>query len=106
MTTPTSHQPVPYQEITETYYAAEVAGNHTLEQAYDDDYVLICTCPRCGAALDVELFEPVYKAASAAAPQSSTGRHELPVSCVCEGEHAGRPEGRSGCGAYWPLELS
>ncbi|MGW0854716.1 hypothetical protein [Streptomyces sp. NPDC002690] len=106
MPTPTSHQPVPYQEITEPFYATEVAQNHTLEEAYGDDYVLICTCPRCGAALDVELFEPVYKAAAAGAPPNTTGGNALPVSCVCAGEHVGRPEGRSGCGAYWPLELS
>ncbi|MFJ6723776.1 hypothetical protein ACIQPQ_02560 [Streptomyces sp. NPDC091281] len=106
MTTPTSHQPVPYQEINEPYYAIEVAGSHTLEQAYGDDYVLICTCPRCGAALDVELFEPVYRAAAAGAQANATGGHEIPVSCVCVGEHADRPEGRTGCGAYWPMVLS
>ncbi|WP_329285590.1 hypothetical protein [Streptomyces sp. NBC_00691] len=108
MSTPLSHQPVPYQEITEPYYAVEVARTHSLDQAYGDDYVLICTCPRCGAALDIELFDPVYKAASTSAPPNPnpTGAREVPVSCVCRSEHDGRPEGRTGCGAYWPLELS
>ncbi|WP_327266097.1 hypothetical protein OG444_36195 [Streptomyces sp. NBC_01232] len=123
--TPQSHQPVPYEETTDLRYAREVVQNHELTHVKGDDYALTCVCPRCGAALEIELFEPGFRALTPAAqqpgaqpppapapvpaqgpapaPASST---VLPISCVCPGTHDGRPEDRTGCGAFWTLTLS
>ncbi|MGW6983448.1 hypothetical protein ACWGE1_29090 [Streptomyces sp. NPDC054932] len=116
--TPQSHRPLPYEETTDPLYTREVAQNHDLQHVRGDDYAVICTCPRCGAALDIELFEPGFRAmvravapagaqpAPAPAPAPVSTSTVVPMSCVCLGTHDGRPEGRSGCGAFWTLTLS
>ncbi|MFE5807806.1 hypothetical protein [Streptomyces sp. NPDC056491] len=153
--TPQSHQPVPYEETTDLRYAREVVQNHELTHVKGDDYALTCVCPRCGAALEIELFEPGFRALTRAAHQpgaqpppapapapvpaqvpapapvpaqvpapapvpaqvpvpapgpapapAAASSTVLPISCVCPGTHDGRPEDRTGCGAFWTLTLS
>ncbi|MER6318621.1 hypothetical protein ABT237_33355 [Streptomyces sp. NPDC001581] len=111
--TPRSHLPLPYEETTDPRYAQEVAQNHDLQHVKGDDYVFVCTCPRRGAALDIPLFDPEFRtsppgnAQAGAAGSQSASNPPVPMSCTCQGtNHDGRPEGRSGCGAFWALESS
>ncbi|MFE2943779.1 hypothetical protein ACFXKG_32710 [Streptomyces sp. NPDC059255] len=111
--TPPNHLPLDYETTTEPRYAQEVAQNHDLQHVKGDDYVIVYTCPRCGAAQEDPLFEPGFRAARAAnAPAgarpaaAASANVLLPMSCHCMGTHDARPEGRSGCGAYWTVELS
>ncbi|MFJ7586649.1 hypothetical protein ACIQZO_04455 [Streptomyces sp. NPDC097617] len=119
---PHSHQPVPYEETTDPRYAQDVVANHDVAHVKGKDYTLTCVCPRCGAALAVPLFEPDYRAllgarrsaaqpAAAPAPSpaptsAATANPPFPISCDCPGTHDGRPEDRTGCGAFWTLTLS
>ncbi|MEU8762889.1 hypothetical protein [Streptomyces sp. NPDC048659] len=102
-----SHLPLPYEETTDPRYAQEVARDHELQRVQADDYVIVFTCPRCGAAQEDPLFEPGFRALRTAnAPSAAASGDTLPMSCRCEGDlHPGCPTGRSGCGAYWTVEL-
>ncbi|MFI7357584.1 hypothetical protein ACIBTP_27140 [Streptomyces avidinii] len=112
--TPQSHQPVPYEETTDPRYAQEVVANHDLAHVKGNDYTLTCLCPRCGAALEIPLFEPDYRAllgarraaAQPAPAPASAANPPVPISCDCLGTHDGRPADRTGCGAFWTLTLS
>ncbi|MBP0932457.1 hypothetical protein J0X20_02205 [Streptomyces sp. KCTC 0041BP] len=106
------HLPLPYEETTDPHYAQEVVRNHALQQVKKDDYVIVFTCPRCGAAQEDPLFEPGFRslrtagAPAAGVAAASSTNTVLPMSCRCRGDiHAGCPDGRSGCGAYWTVEM-
>jgi hypothetical protein len=40
------------------------------------------------------------------ASKAAEAGHKEPMMCTCEDEHPNRPEGFSGCGAYWTLTIS
>lgn len=100
--------PLEYQEVTDPSYSTTVAGNHTLVPVGDEEYVLLCDCPRCGAALELPLFTGVFRQAGPPGPGGSGGgtNHVEPMSCICLDDHPNRPLDRTGCGAYWTLTIT
>ncbi|MDW4907088.1 hypothetical protein RB628_17465 [Streptomyces sp. ADMS] len=103
---------LPYQEITDIAYGEHAARAFGVQEARGMGVVLQGPCPRCAATLEVPLFDDVYRHIPASASQSpppagpAAAGETVPISCNCRGEHSGRPENRSGCGAYWTLVLT
>ncbi|MFJ3791256.1 hypothetical protein [Kitasatospora sp. NPDC090091] len=89
---------LPYQPVTEPGYAAAAT---TFEvHTYDDGALTVNgPCPRCGALLEVPVFDKAFRAVG-----GSSG--PVLIICNCEDhQHPGRPAGRRGCGAYWKFLL-
>jgi hypothetical protein len=108
---PADRDPLPYEEITDPSYGQVAAGNFTVERVRKGVLVLRGSCPRCGAALEVPLVGTVFdgmrtifgrRRSRTAAPVE----HVEPLICTCEDEHPNRPQGRTGCGAYWTVVLT
>ncbi|PKV94019.1 hypothetical protein ATK30_4887 [Amycolatopsis echigonensis] len=106
-------EPLPYAEVTDPTYAEVAAQNFTVEEVAPDTHVLRGTCPRCNAVLEVPLVGNVFHGMRSIRDvlrkrhtKPSAGDRVEPVICTCEDAHPNRPEGRSGCGAYWTLLLT
>ncbi|MFH8926421.1 hypothetical protein ACH4D4_05145 [Streptomyces pristinaespiralis] len=91
-----SHLPLPYLLSNDPAYAAAAAAAFTVDE-YGGAAVLRGPCPRCGTSLEVTAFDEVVRGVGGADP--------LLVLCDCREDHPGRPDGRSGCGAYWNFLL-
>ncbi|MER7955972.1 MULTISPECIES: hypothetical protein [unclassified Streptomyces] len=92
-----SHLPLQYQLSSDPLYASTAAAVFTVEDYGDGAAVLRGPCPRCGVSLEVPAFDEVVRAVGGGDP--------LLVVCDCRQEHPGRPDGRTGCGAYWNFLL-
>src|SRR3712207_3076364 len=63
-------------------------------------------CPRCRHDASGTPELEVALATSGpdlAAEVDELGQEEFTFVCDCRGDHAGRPDGRDGCGAYWRM---
>ncbi|MFJ3106565.1 hypothetical protein [Streptomyces sp. NPDC086835] len=83
-----------------------MASDHTLVPVGDEEYVLLCDCPRCGAALELPLFAGVFRQSASAGQGGGGTSHVEPMSCMCLDDHPNRPHDRTGCGAYWTLTIT
>jgi hypothetical protein len=105
-------RPTPYREITEDRYASSAAEQFKVEEAEPGTLVLSGPCPRCGWVMEVPVVDSIFtttrgirfwrRRPHAAAAES----YVEPMVCDCDEDHPGRPEGLSGCGAYWTLTIS
>ncbi|EIV91770.1 hypothetical protein [Frankia sp. QA3] len=104
----------PYLEITDLAYGAHVAETFEVEQPQSRTLVLRGRCPRCDHPMEFLVTDQVVKRWRRSNPQdepppppgSDDRTAEEPMVCTCEGDHAGRPEGYLGCGAYWNVKIS
>lgn len=101
-----SHKDLPYDEITEAHYAQYAAATWSAE-AGDGVIVLQGLCPRCSGSSEYLVADGIYRRAVGMADRGNgPGSEAANLICCCAGNHAGRPEGGEGCGAYWNLNLS
>lgn len=112
---PASEQdaPLPYREITNLTYAEDAAESFTVTELARGTLVLRGPCPRCHALIDIPVVSSIFRSSRSVssrlrsrAPKTTEAVHEEPMMCTCEDEHPNRPNGRSGCGAYWTLTIS
>jgi hypothetical protein len=105
-------EPIPYREVTDPTYAELVAVSFTVEEPEPGILVLRGNCPRCDALLEVPVVGSVFQGMRSindifrrrrSTPSGTS--HVEPMICTCEDERPNRPDGRTGCGAYWTLLL-
>ncbi|MEU6979395.1 MULTISPECIES: hypothetical protein [unclassified Streptomyces] len=93
---------LPYREVTDPSYAdAYTAGLRVSDTR--DGAVLSGSCPRCACPFDFSYTRRVFRyprPGGRSAPAVT-----VPVLCVCEAPHEGRPADEEGCGAYWNVVL-
>jgi hypothetical protein len=103
---------VPYLEITDDSYAQKAAPTFRIEETRPGARVLRGQCPRCDAIIDIPVMPTVFGGSRwsitglfhPADRKAADADYVEPVLCTCDAHsHAGRPEGRKGCGAYWNL---
>ncbi|SBT40920.1 hypothetical protein [Micromonospora narathiwatensis] len=92
--------PVPFAETTDDSYAEKFAANCKTRDTRRG-VELIGTCPRCDHEIGLPLPDRVFL--NSGTPSASK---YTPVLCNCNGDHADRPVGEEGCGAYWNLNLA
>ncbi|MFD7028390.1 hypothetical protein ACFWAR_10195 [Streptomyces sp. NPDC059917] len=93
---------LPYLEVTAASYAASyTTGLRVTGTA--DGAVLSGACPRCACPFDFSYVRRVYRHRPAGGRAADV--LQVPVLCVCETAHAGRPADEEGCGAYWNILL-
>lgn len=92
---------IPYQLMSTQSWADAVRDTFQL-LARGDAWDLVGSCPRCGHQT-VKRLEgggvTTYRA------PGTDDRLATLVRCDCGSEHAGRPQGSRGCGAYVTVEL-
>jgi hypothetical protein len=110
---PGQDEPLPYTEITDDTYAERAAKDFTVTELAHGTLALRGPCPRCRAFIEIPVISSIFRSSRsigskphAPEPKSAEAGHKEPMMCTCEDDHAGRPEGRSGCGAYWTLSIS
>lgn len=95
---------LPYSEESAPNYVHYVAMNFEL-RPYDRGCILaVGTCPRCASQLEI----PVALTTVRGLFRRRTRRDEpveVPMACSCDEQHAGRPDGVEGCGAFWLLSV-
>lgn len=103
---------LPYSEITHDTYAVDAAKSFTVTELTHGTTVLRGPCPRCHALIDIPVVSGIFRSSRsvagwlrATAPKAAEASHDEPMICTCEDEHPDRPDGRSGCGAYWILTI-
>jgi hypothetical protein len=100
---------LPYHEITDDSYAPKAAPTFRIEEPRPGMRVLRGQCPRCDAIIDIPVVPTVFEGnrwsitglfrSSDKSCDDDSVEHVL---CTCDvHDHRGRPEGRTGCGAYW-----
>ncbi|QER90531.1 hypothetical protein [Streptomyces tendae] len=104
--------PVPYEEVNHRSFEEEAAKEFSLTRLGPGTAELRGPCPRCRVMIRVPVVTSTYKSfrlwrRSSAQPVPPPGDvHEEIVICTCEEHHPGRPGDRSGCGAFWRLEIT
>jgi hypothetical protein len=94
---------VQYAEVTASEFAGIAAANFVIEE-FPAGLLLRGRCPRCDAPMEAAVVDAVVKGGgtpSVIATEDESGGRLEPIVCACLDAHPGRPEGRSGCGAYW-----
>ncbi|MER8048051.1 hypothetical protein [Streptomyces sp. NPDC094032] len=93
---------LPYLEVTAASYAvAYTAGLRVTGTR--DGAVLSGWCPRCACPFDFTYTRRLFRHPRPGGRSARTV--DVPVLCVCEAPHAGRPAEEEGCGAYWNVVL-
>ncbi|MGC9439376.1 hypothetical protein [Streptomyces sp. WG5] len=95
---PGDREPVAYRETTRADYAATYTDALDVVPVNQETLVLSGRCPRCGCACTYLHVRRAFRGPSRRADG-------IPVICTCETAHPGRPEGETGCGAYWNVRL-
>jgi hypothetical protein len=110
---PGQDEPLPYTEITDDTYGGRAAKDFTVTELAHGTLALRGPCPRCHAFIEIPLVSSIFRSSRsigswppAQAPKSGEAGHKEPMMCTCEDNHPNRPEGRSGCGAYWTLAIT
>jgi hypothetical protein len=104
---------LPYAEITDDAYSEAAAQSFAVIESSPGILILRGPCPRCATVIDIPVVSNIFRAWR---PAGGRGRSRTsktaelgyvePMVCTCEHEHPDRPEGLSGCGAYWTLTIS
>jgi hypothetical protein len=98
---------LPYVEVTDPEFATQAALTFIYVPTSDGGF-LKGPCPRCGEDMEFPLFNHVFKGGFFRRPSARSGKPDDSESmmCTCKGaNHAGRPNGEFGCGAYWKLTV-
>ncbi|MBX7264627.1 hypothetical protein KIF24_00165 [Micromonospora sp. Llam7] len=95
-------EPLPYAEVTDAGYAARVAETFTVRQ-FGPAVLLDGDCPRCQHPITCPIVGEVYRREEEAPTTADSGYRT--VLCGCAADHPARPDGLTGCGAYWTLLL-
>ncbi|MEV4693556.1 hypothetical protein AB0K27_20935 [Micromonospora echinospora] len=104
--------PKPYLEITEDSYASFAAEHFKVEELKPETLVLRGPCPRCGGVMEAPVVDSIFRSMRGIrfwrrqSPPAAAKSHVEPMMCDCSEDHPDRPDGRSGCGAYWTLTIS
>jgi hypothetical protein len=103
---------LPYLETTDDAYGRQAAESFTVEEPAPGTLVLRGPCPRCETLIEIPVVSGLFRLSRSIrsplrrkaqnAPETS---HVEPMMCTCQDGHPGRPEGYSGCGAYWTLTI-
>jgi CHAT domain len=103
---------LPYLEMTEDAYGPRAAESFTVEEPAAGTLVLRGPCPRCEALIEIPVVSSVFRLSRSIrgplrrkTPSTAETGHVEPMMCTCQDGHPGRPEGYSGCGAYWTLTI-
>ncbi|WP_431947574.1 hypothetical protein [Micromonospora marina] len=92
--------PIVFAEVTDGSYAEKFATTCKSRETRRGIEV-IGTCPRCSDVIGLLLPDRVFlNAGTPSAAKITT------VLCNCDEDHANRPTGEEGCGAYWNLNLT
>ncbi len=104
---PAPHDPSPYQERTDGSYANTAAETFTTAEARHGIVLVTGPCPQCRGEMEIVLVNTVFAGRddgpAPPPPDGSSDPSSRLFMCTCPLEHAGRPEGYSGCGAYWKM---
>lgn len=110
---PRQETPLDYAETTDDTYSETAAKTFTATEPAGGTLILRGPCPRCHAVIDIPVVTSIFRSSRSLgdwlrvpAPKVSQAGYEEPMMCTCQDEHPNRPEGRSGCGAYWLLTIS
>jgi hypothetical protein len=105
--------PLPYTEICEDTFSEKAARTFTATEVSRGTLVLRGPCPRCTDAIDIPLVNSIFKSSRAfgwlggGPPKAAeAASYTEPMMCTCQNDHPNRPDGRSGCGAYWVLTIT
>lgn len=108
-----AHLGLPYQEVTEAGYTEHVAQSFKIGQRGADFLMLHGSCPRCNGPMQVPLVTVALKAMlprlTSRRTTASSGFDIHPMICACRStndHHPGRPDGHTGCGAYWTIGVT
>lgn len=103
---------LPYLEMTNEAYSLQAAGSFTVEEPARGTLVLRGPCPRCETLIEIPVVSSIFRLSRSVrsplrrkAPSAAGSDHIEPMMCTCQDGHPGRPEGYSGCGAYWTLAI-
>jgi hypothetical protein len=105
---------MPYREAFDLEFAERAAASFSASVVDEDTVSLTGPCPRCGTGMNVVVPSEMFFADRTRLLRRLLGRpgrqpsppdQEVPMFCSCRAEHPGRPEGRTGCGAYWNLAV-
>jgi len=103
--------PLRYEEKTADTYSAMV--EHFTPTETQGTLFLRGHCPRCDAIIDIPVVTSIFRSSRSIggwkrrqAPRENQAGYEEPMMCTCQEEHPDRPEGRTGCGAYWVLTIT
>ncbi|WP_139218006.1 hypothetical protein [Micromonospora phaseoli] len=94
-------EPLPYAEVTDGEYAARVAQAFTARQ-FGPAVLLSGDCPRCQHPIVCPIVGEIYRRD---APETSSDPGYRTLLCSCAADHPARPDGLTGCGAYWTLSM-
>jgi len=98
--------PLPYQEIADPGFSVAAADAFEIQEQQMGVLSLRGPCPRCGTVIEILVVDHIVRRwGGAASGQDAAAPRVEPVICTCDEPHAGRPEGREGCGAYWNFTL-
>jgi hypothetical protein len=94
-------QPLPYAEVTDEGYATRVAETFSVRQ-FGPAVLLSGDCPRCQHPISCPIVDEVYRRE---VPESAGDPGYRTLLCSCAVDHPARPDGLTGCGAYWTVTL-
>jgi hypothetical protein len=106
--------PLRYEEITKNEYAEHAATTFSAEPTGGGAIVVRGSCMRCGHLMEYLIGHDVVRVARwrpasrarPAPPAAEELEHVEHMICTCEGDHPGKPEQFTGCGAFWDLAVS
>ncbi|MCX4632925.1 hypothetical protein [Streptomyces sp. NBC_01443] len=90
-------QPLTYDEVSEPQFAELAVASFTVEE-HEGMTILTGPCPRCGRVFRFPVAAEVFRG-----PEEEG--EEILVYCLSSADFAARPPDRTGCGAYWRLNL-
>ncbi|GGX04972.1 hypothetical protein GCM10010297_28160 [Streptomyces malachitofuscus] len=94
---------LPYAELSRDEYAETAARDFVPFRVSAGITLLEGPCPRCRGAMSVHLVEDIVRGGG---PTTATAEPYHTLRCGCRSAHAGRPDGRTGCGAYWNIVVA
>lgn len=104
---------LPYKATTDDAYAVDAAKSFSVTELGHGTLILRGPCPRCRALIDVPVVSSIFRSSRsvgsklrARMPKPAEAGHKEPMMCTCEDDHPNRPDGLTGCGAYWTLTIS
>lgn len=110
---PGQHAPVRYAETTDDKYSEDAAQMFEPIQVAKGTLILRGPCPRCRAVIEIPVVNSIFRSSRMLSGRlrgpkagSSQAAYIEPMLCNCQYEHRDRPDGRSGCGAYWTLTIT
>lgn len=95
----------PYDEVTDDSYGQQAAQTFATSPT-PGGLILSGHCPRCTDPMAFPYVDGVYRGLGPRRVRPPRDSDKLPMICTCVEDHAGRPAGSTGCGAYWNITVS